>query len=186
MENENANLNGDKSNEQDDSKLNDAIKPSNVEMVETRIMRAKLICGDQSQELVFRLMPEVPSLTAASALAEMRKTLRKFVKQDSVSVFADRILDAFDNSQKLSFKKIISKVVPFLNSSTIQKSLYGSVLSVEGPSYVQETLTKELKGVQIHIAILIECVKEDPLLLAKLLPLMSGDEPDVKKKETFI
>lgn len=149
-------------------------------MIESRPVSATLKHGNDEYPLHFNLMPEVPSLTAASALSALRVVLKKILKPDAVSSISDEVLTMLEGTEKVSMKQVLKKVLPMLQASVLQKKLYGELLVVKGSAYVEETLSKELKGVSVHVAVLFEAIKEDPLVLAKIIPHMMGDKEEKK------
>lgn len=152
-------------------------------MMETKVANAKLVCNGESRDITFMLIPEQPSLSAASALGEIRKVLKDMMLPDAVSGIADQVCDMMDNSKDAKLQNIIKKVMPLLQSGNLQKRLYGGPVTVTGSAFVQDTLSKELKGISVHIAVLMEAVKEDPMVLARFAPyLVGGGSSDDTKK----
>lgn len=152
--------------------------------IKTRVVNAEIVRGGQSYPLVFNLAPEMPSLSAASALSEMRKVLKKLLKPNAVAKLSDEFLVLMEKSDKFSLKDVMKKLLPMLQGSNIQERLYGESLEVRGSAYVEDTLAKELKGASIHLGILFEAIKEDPLVIAKFVPMMFGADKDPVKHET--
>lgn len=149
-----------------------------VTMIESRQTSAVIKRGNDSYPITFSIMPEVPSLSAASALAEVRKVLKLMLKPDAVASIADEVVSAMDSSAKTSMKGVLKKLLPMLQGGVLQRKLYGDTLSVTGSTYVQETLAKELNGVAVHVAVLFEAIKADPIVLARIIPhVMGGDTP---------
>lgn len=143
---------------------------------QAKIRKATLIIGDKRHDFSFKHLIELPSATAASAVSEMRSILKKNVQPKAVSKLADEIVTMMEDKDKVTMKTVLKKFAPLLMGSELQDRLYGNTIDVDGDEFVVDMIKKEIKGVSVHLAVLMESVKEEPALMMKLMPLFLGGD----------